>query len=404
MADVVLEDVSCTFAGEVAAVRELSLVIEDREFMVLLGPSGCGKSTTLRLIAGLEDPTSGHIRIGGRIVDRLPPKDRDVAMVFQNYALYPHMSVYRNMAFGLELRYGGGLVSRVLRRIFRPQEARRLAELRATIDERVRRVADMLGIGQLLQRRPRELSGGERQRVAVGRALVREPAVYLFDEPLSNVDAKLRVGMRRELKQLHRRLATTMIFVTHDQVEAMTLGDRIAVMHQGQLQQVGTPQEVYDWPQNRFVASFLGTPPMSFLVGKLVDEGDAVSFSGSGGSVAVDKQRALAVQRRIGQPLVMGIRPEDVRVREADTGPAGLRGQIAVVEPIGDAQILHLDLMMGADGADGPTAGSLLCKTTSRANYVAGAVVTIELDTRRAHFFDPATGENLVRGRGDEGS
>src|SRR5476651_13210 len=261
MAKVELEKVSKVYAGGVKAVNAIDLCIKDQEFIVLVGPSGCGKSTTLRMVAGLEEISEGAIRIGERVVNDVPPKDRDIAMVFQNYALYPHMSVYKNMAFGLKLR---GMP-------------------KAQINERVMQAAKILDIEHLLERKPKALSGGQRQRVAVGRAIVREPAAFLFDEPLSNLDAKLRVTTRAELKRLHRRLKTTTIYVTHDQEEAMTLGDRIVVMKDGQIQQADTPLETYNAPANRFVAGFIGMPPMNFFDGKVsisdgqmtFEEGDA---------------------------------------------------------------------------------------------------------------------------------
>jgi multiple sugar transport system ATP-binding protein len=254
MAEVILENVTKVFPGGTVAVEEFSLNIRDQEFIVLVGPSGCGKSTTLRMVAGLEEATRGTIRIGNRVVNDVPPKDRDIAMVFQNYALYPHMTVYKNMAFGLRLRRFP----------------------KAEIDRRVREAAKILGIEELMDRKPRALSGGQRQRVAVGRAIVRQPQAFLFDEPLSNLDAKLRVEMRAELKRLHHRLKTTVIYVTHDQAEAMTLGDRVVVMNAGRVQQVAPPLVVYDFPVNRFVAGFLGTPAMNFIPGRLVAQDGAV--------------------------------------------------------------------------------------------------------------------------------
>ena len=265
MAELSLESVSKQFPDGTFAVRELSLKIADKEFLVLVGPSGCGKSTTLRIVAGLEHPTSGSVKIGGEVVDDKPPKDRNIAMVFQNYALYPHMSVYKNLSFGLLLRYGGGVLNRGLIRIFQPQKSAKLKRLRSGIDHQVRQVADKLGISQLLNKKPHQLSGGERQRVALGRAIVREPAVFLFDEPLSNLDAKLRQQMRVELKRLHRELEATIVYVTHDQVEAMTMGDRIAVMKDGEILQTGTPDELYHRPANTFVAQFIGSVPTNLI-------------------------------------------------------------------------------------------------------------------------------------------
>src|SRR2546423_1899628 len=262
MAQVQLEKVTKVYPGGVKAVDAIDLTIADREFVVLVGPSGCGQSTTLRMVAGLEEVSGGVIKIGQRIVNDVPPKDRDIAMVFQNYALYPHMTVYQNMAFGLMLREMPGLLSRLLR----PGEARRIKK---GIVSKVKQAADMLEISHLLGRKPKALSGGQRQRVAVGRAIVREPAAFLFDEPLSNLDAKLRVTTRAELKRLHHRLKTTTIYVTHDQEEAMTLGDRIVVMKDGIIQQADTPLKTYSYPVNRFVAGFIGMPPMNFFDGQI---------------------------------------------------------------------------------------------------------------------------------------
>src|SRR5258708_25704746 len=262
MARVDLEKITKNYPGGVKAVNAIDLTIADREFVVLVGPSGCGKSTTLRMVAGLEEVSSGVIRIGDRVVNDVPPKDRDIAMVFQNYALYPHMTVYQNMAFGLMLREMPNLLSRLLH----PASARRIKE---GISTRVRQAADMLEIAHLLNRKPKALSGGQRQRVAVGRAIVRKPAAFLFDEPLSNLDAKLRITTRAELKRLHQRLQTTTIYVTHDQEEAMTLGDRIVAMKDGVIQQCAPPLQVYEQPINRFVAGFVGTPPMNFFEGQV---------------------------------------------------------------------------------------------------------------------------------------
>jgi multiple sugar transport system ATP-binding protein len=262
VASVVLKHLDKKFPNNYHAVRDLSLEIADGEFVVLVGPSGCGKSTTLRMVAGLEQPTGGEIYIGDSLVNRIPPGERDVAMVFQSYALYPHMSVYQNMAFGLKMR----------------------RKPRAEIDKRVREAAEILSIASLLERRPRELSGGERQRVALGRAIVREPKVFLFDEPLSNLDATLRVQMRAEIAHLHRRLATTIIYVTHDQVEAMTLGERIVLMDHGRIQQVDTPLNIYRRPENRFVASFIGSPAMNFIAGDVTS--GVFQFAGDNGAVA----------------------------------------------------------------------------------------------------------------------
>src|SRR6202162_5119630 len=277
---------------EVHAVIDVNLDIDDKEFVVLVGPSGCGKTTTLRMVAGLESITSGHISIDEKVVNELPPKDRDIAMVFQNYALYPHMSVYDNMAFGLKMR-----------KFPKPE-----------IQKRVQDAAEILGIQELLKRKPRQLSGGQRQRVAVGRAIVRHPQVFLFDEPLSNLDAKLRVQMGVELKRLHERLETTAIYVTHDQVEAMTLGSRVVVMKDGWVQQVGEPMEIYAKPLNRFVAGFIGSPSMNFIPVTLTDGSGALFAEAAGIKIKVPPQKAQSLMAYKGQPVTLGVRPEDLRV------------------------------------------------------------------------------------------
>ena len=396
MAGVALENVSRVFPGGVTAVDSIDLEVGDQEFLVLVGPSGCGKSTTLRMIAGLEEVTGGEIRIGHRVVNDLAPKDRDIAMVFQNYALYPHMSVYKNMAFGLELRYGGSLPVRLLRRIVRPAHAAELACRRREIDGKVRSAARTLGIEHLLERLPRQLSGGESQRVAVGRAIVRQPAVFLFDEPLSNLDAKLRVEMRRELKELHRRLAATMIYVTHDQVEALTLGERIAVMNHGAIQQVGRSMDVYDRPRNRFVAGFLGTPSMNFIEGALTQEGGTRWFRGSG--LAADVSQAKLPEDVPGDgpdgggELTLGIRPEDVAI----SAEGDFAAEVTMVESLGDASVVHLRLGSDLDGNRSAAEGTtILSKVDARAGIQLGERVGVRLDRARLHWFDRLSGENL---------
>lgn len=322
MADVVLEKLTKKF-DEVVAVKAIDLEIKDKEFIVLVGPSGCGKSTSLRMIAGLEEITDGNIYIGGRLVNDVAPKDRNIAMVFQNYALYPHMNVYKNMAFGLKLRK------------FPKHE----------IDERVRRAAKILGIEELLDRKPKQLSGGQRQRVAVGRAIVRDPEVFLFDEPLSNLDAKLRVNMRGELVKLHQRLETTMIYVTHDQVEAMTMGDRIVVMKDGVIQQVGAPLEVYDHPATVFVAGFIGSPPMNFFRGVLISEKDNLFIDLKSFRLRIPIERKKRYERYLNKEVIFGMRPEDI----VDSRPENKSGEwdkttaiVDVVEPLGAEVILEL--------------------------------------------------------------
>ena len=319
MAQVVLENIKKVFEGDVIAVDNASLNIADKEFMVIVGPSGCGKTTTLRMIAGLEEITEGDISIGGRIVNDIPPKDRDIAMVFQNYALYPHMTVYQNMAFGLKLR----------------------KTPKAEIKQRVSAAAQMLGIEKLLTRKPKALSGGQRQRVALGRAIVRNPAAFLFDEPLSNLDAKLRVTTRAELKALHYRLQTTSIYVTHDQAEAMTLGDRICVMYNGVIQQVAPPMEVYDKPVNKFVAGFLGTPPMNFFDGKIEVKDNQTVFVLTDGTRIVLSGSNGILSSHTGREMVLGIRPEHLTVSLPGQNNNNIPATINVVEPLGKISMIE---------------------------------------------------------------
>jgi len=351
MAAIAIDDVEKTFPGGVQAVRRVSLRVEDGEFLVLVGPSGCGKTTLLRMIAGLDEATGGSISIGDRRVNDLPPGERDLAMVFQNYALYPHMTVRRNMAFALELR----------------------KVPKAEIERRVGEVAETLGLRDLLERRPKELSGGQRQRVALGRAIVRQPLAFLFDEPLSNLDARLRIQMRAELKRLHRRLRTTSIYVTHDQEEAMTLGDRVVVMKDGAIQQVGRPLDVYERPANRFVAGFMGMPPMNLLPGKVAD----ARFEGAGLRIP------LAAP---GGPAVLGIRPEHLSDRPFAGASERLALRVSVVEPLGDRQDVTLTT---ADGT------SLVARIDSRAELREGEESTFYADLSRIHLFDDRSGARI---------
>ncbi len=373
MAEVILDNVTKVFPGGVQAVKNMTLTIEDEEFIVLVGPSGCGKSTTLRMVAGLEEITEGQISIGGTVVNNVPPKNRDIAMVFQNYALYPHMTVYRNMAFALKLRRFP----------------------KAEIDARVRDAARILGIEELLDRKPKALSGGQRQRVAVGRAIVRQPKAFLFDEPLSNLDAKLRVEMRAELKRLHHRLQTTTIYVTHDQEEAMTLGDRIVVMRDGLVQQCGAPLEVYDAPKNRFVAGFVGTPPMNFFEGRLAAAiGGLASDEGTVQLLLSDRQ-SDKLGGRIGQDVALGIRPEAMALvdegRFAGVGNV-LPVQISVVEPLGEKMDLY---------ATTPRNPHVVARVDARRDVQIGQSIELHIDLEKIHVF--ATGEtsaNLLLGDG----
>jgi len=386
MATVTLRGVSKTYPGEVTAVRRVNLEVEDAEFVVLVGPSGCGKTTTLRMIAGLEDVSEGEIQIGTQVVNRVPPKDRNIAMVFQNYALYPHMNVYRNMAFGLELRYRSDWLSRLWLAATQPQVATEMAEKRSGIRPRVEQTAEMLGIKHLLDRKPGQLSGGEKQRVALGRAIVRQPAAFLFDEPLSNLDAQLRGEMRRELKRLHQELRATMIYVTHDQVEAMTLGDRIVVMHRGEVRQVGTPLEVYDRPLDRFVARFIGSPPMNLVEGEIrrIESGcefvsDAIRYELPSG---VHYACGFA-----GRKVSLGVRPEDVRLTFDDASPNP--AVVESVEPLGDATLVHV--------LAGPpqTPATLTAKLRDRSAPLPGSRVAVEFDLDRLHWFDGETERRL---------
>jgi multiple sugar transport system ATP-binding protein len=356
MARVVIRNLNKSF-DQVHAVKDVNLEVRDREFVVLVGPSGCGKTTTLRMVAGLESISSGEILIGDTVVNQLPPMDRDIAMVFQNYALYPHMSVYDNMAFGLKMR--------------------RFA--RAEIDRRVREAADILGIERYLARKPRQLSGGQRQRVALGRAIVRHPQVFLFDEPLSNLDAKLRVQMRVELKKIHDRLGTTAIYVTHDQIEAMTLGDRVVVMKDGVVQQVGEPLDLYNAPANRFVAGFIGSPAMNFAKVGIVDEGSAICAVGDSMRLNLPPQFFRRLRPYVGEEVTLGIRPGDLRVA-AGNGADGLSfgAVVEVVERLG-SQIL-LDVKVGS--------GTMVAAVEPTVQAKVRDNVHLALNAARLHFFD----------------
>ena len=362
MAEVELDSVSKVYPNKVKAVDDFNLTAHDGEFLVLVGPSGCGKTTTLRMIAGLEEITSGSLRIGGMLANDLEPKDRDVAMVFQNYALYPHMKVFDNMAFGLR--------------------ARKTPE--SEVKVRVLEVAEKLGLDELLDRKPAALSGGQRQRVAFGRAIARRPAVFLMDEPLSNLDARLRVTMRRELAILHRELGTTTIYVTHDQVEAMTLGDRVCVMNEGVIRQVGTPKEVYDHPVDRFVGEFLGSPSMNFLEGEKTDR-DNDSYFATGDFVLPLRQQLKNVPTG---KTILGARPEDFSLASSenmDSRDGLLEGTLEVLEDVGEARLLHIRVIDSL----------LVAKVTERPDVEVGSKVSLTLDSERCHLFDPDTGKNL---------
>jgi multiple sugar transport system ATP-binding protein len=392
MARVELEKVAKIYPGGVRAVDSIDLVIEDREFVVLVGPSGCGKSTTLRMVAGLEEISEGAITIGGRVVNDTPPKDRDIAMVFQNYALYPHMSVYNNMAFGLKLR----------------------KMPKVEIQRRVMEAAKILDIEHLLERKPKALSGGQRQRVAVGRAIVREPAAFLFDEPLSNLDAKLRVTTRAELKRLHQRLKTTTIYVTHDQEEAMTLGDRIVCMRDGRIHQADTPLETYHRPADRFVAGFIGMPPMNFFDGKLGSAGGKLTFTegklagstGSGdeagkgeltlppGGFTIELPERLRgrLGGSVGSHVVLGVRPEDLSFSPRGGESARVSVRVKVVEPLGR----EMDVYMATSLKDGVVARVEAPTLGADRGLKMDSQMDAYLDLGKIHVFEPGpTGRNM---------
>ena len=366
MAEVRFEHVTKRF-GDVVAVNDLSLEIPDKEFLVLVGPSGCGKSTALRLLSGLEEITNGNVYIGDRLVNNVPPKDRDIAMVFQSYALYPHMSVYDNMAFGLSLR----------------------KTPKAEIGHRVKEAAHILGIDELLKRKPRQLSGGQRQRVALGRAIVREPAVFLFDEPLSNLDAKLRVQTRAELSKLHQRLETTFIYVTHDQVEAMTMASRIAVMNAGVIQQVGTPQELYERPDNVFVAGFIGSPAMNFFEVTVKGDRDEMYLDTDTFRVAVPSQKVAMLLPYLEKGIIFGIRPEHIHVPEYM--PSGIvvssvRARVDVTELMGNEFFLYL--LSGNK--------QFLARVDARTMVRPGQDIEVVFNMANINVFDPGTGKAVL--------
>ena len=366
MASITYEHVWKKF-GEVAAVRDLDIFIPDKEFLVFVGPSGCGKSTALRCLAGLEEITEGRIMIGDRVVNDVPPKDRNIAMVFQSYALYPHMSVFDNMAFGLKLR----------------------KTPKADIDRRVKEAAGLLGIEMLLDRKPKQLSGGQRQRVALGRAIVREPAVFLMDEPLSNLDAKLRVQTRAEISKLHQRLQTTFIYVTHDQMEAMTMGSRICVLKDGEMQQIDTPQNLYDRPDNVFVAGFIGTPAMNFFDITLVEEDGNVFVDGGSFKLKLPPDKADTARPYRGKQVVFGVRPENIHVREFL--PPGIRAepisvQVDLTELMGNEIFLYL--LTGTK--------QFIARVDPRTQAIPGQPIDMAINMDSIHLFDRET-EKAIR-------
>ena len=363
MATIALQNVVKVYEGGAKVVDHFNLNIADREFVVLVGPSGCGKSTTLRMIAGLEEVSSGTISIADRVVNHVAPKDRDIAMVFQSYALYPHMTVYENMAFALKLRNTA----------------------KSVIEQKVKRAAQALGISHLLERKPKALSGGQRQRVALGRAIVRDPQCFLFDEPLSNLDAKLRVEMRAEIKQLTMGLNATAVYVTHDQEEAMTLGDRVVVMKDGLMQQVGSALEIYNQPRNRFVASFLGSPPMNFFTGKVLSEAGRLLFDEGSGKLPIPSRACAALRPMLGQEVVLGVRPEalsDARHARFPTADNVLQMRVTLVQPLGHKLDVHLAT---------PAHPRAIAQLDASAAARPGDTLPVFFDLERLHFFE--TGE-----------
>ncbi|MCK4851881.1 MAG: sn-glycerol-3-phosphate ABC transporter ATP-binding protein UgpC [Candidatus Omnitrophica bacterium] len=367
MAQVSLQNVKKIFPGDVVAVDSVSFGVESKEFMVLVGPSGCGKSTILRLIAGLETASEGNIYIGDRRVNSIPPKDRDIAMVFQNYALYPHMTVYGNMAFGLKLKK------------YPPEE----------INSRVKEAAAILGLERLLNRKPKELSGGQRQRVAVGRAIVRKPKVFLFDEPLSNLDAKLRVTMRTELHRLHIRLQCTMIYVTHDQTEAMTLGDRIVVIKDGIIQQVDTPTNVYNKPVNKFVASFIGAPPMNFLEGRIVSKAGRLYFDEGNFRIKIVEDMYDALADHLNVRVMMGVRSEDIydKLFVSEAPPENIvTVTCEVVEHLGSEVYIHMSTGKHI----------FIARVSGDADPQINQDIDMVFDMSKIHFFDKATETTII--------
>jgi multiple sugar transport system ATP-binding protein len=365
MANVIFDHVYKRFSGNVVAVNDATLEIRDKEFVVFVGPSGCGKTTSLRMVAGLEEISEGEISIGDVVVNNIPPKDRDIAMVFQNYALYPHMDVYNNMAFGLKLRK------------FPKSE----------IDRRVKEAAKILGIEKFLDRKPKALSGGQRQRVALGRAIVREPKVFLMDEPLSNLDAKLRVQTRAELSKLHNRLQTTTIYVTHDQLEAMTMGDRIVVMKDGVIQQVGAPLEIYDNPNNVFVAGFLGTPPMNFMDVVIKEEGGTLMIDGESFKVKILEGKFKNVRQYLNKQVIFGIRPE--AILEAEAVP-DVKDPIVAMVDVSELLGAQINLFMSIGNH------SFISVVDAHTKAVDGQEHSVVFDPRKIHLFDKETEKTII--------
>ena len=355
MAEVNLTNITKIYPGNVKAVDKANIEIKDQEFVVLVGPSGCGKTTTLRMIAGLEEISSGELTIDGKLVNDVPPKDRDIAMVFQNYALYPHMSVYDNMAFGLKIRK------------FPKDE----------IEQRVKEAAGILGIEKLLDRKPKALSGGQRQRVAVGRAIVRHPKVFLFDEPLSNLDAKLRVQMRAEISSLHNKLKATMVYVTHDQIEAMTMADKIVVMKDGLIQQIGSPLTLYNEPENLFVAGFIGSPPMNFMPVTIVKDGNKLIADEGEFKIEIPSEYESILKDYEGKSVTMGVRPENLMVNPDGTKENSITATVRVIEQLGEEIQLHLET----------DASSIIAKVPPHLNFKVDQQICFTPAADKIHFF-----------------
>ena len=374
MSHILLENITKVFDGEVVAVSDFNMEIQDGSFVVIVGPSGCGKTTTLRLIAGLEEPTSGNIYIGNKFSNNISAKDRDIAMVFQNYVLYPHMTAFQNMAFALKMR----------------KTSKKL------IKERVEETARLLGIGDLMHRKPHVLSGGQRQRVALGKAIVRKPCAFLFDEPLSNLDAKMRLAMRAELKTLHQKLKTTTVYVTHDQVEAMTLGEQICVMYKGVIQQIGKPMEIYERPVNRFVAGFFGTPPMNFLSGRLKIDSTKISFlmKDSPDAIGIDLPQSLrdCLNDYNDREMILGVRPENISQSSFNNqNNCTIYATVEIVEPVGNRTDIYLRNIGGE---------RLILSTSPFTDLIANKPLKVHIDVDKIHIFEPGqTGENVIFSR-----
>jgi len=362
MAEVILKNVAKIYEGGNKVVTDANFKVEDKEFVVLVGPSGCGKTTTLRMIAGLEEITSGEILIDGKLVNNLPPKDRDIAMVFQNYALYPHMTVYENMAFGLKLKKVN----------------------KKEIDDRVKEAAKILGLEKYLERKPKALSGGQRQRVAVGRAIVRKPKVFLFDEPLSNLDAKLRVQMRTEISKLHNQLGATMIYVTHDQTEAMTMGDKIVIMKDGIINQVDKPLNLYNKPVNQFVAGFIGSPAMNFINGK-IEFSDRLYFviDVMNARIELDEKYRKTFSIYADKEITIGVRPEDFLLSKEESQIEKISVKLEIAEPMGNETLLYFTLQ----------GTQMTARGNPSQHYYTGDVYSLSINKNKIHFFDPENGE-----------